>query len=100
MHLIFAELLEIVLKDVKDFDPRIWIYAVSISMSALIILGCTVCLLLLRDHYEELEWRLQQGKFGINLIFHLSEPAIDILFNRFLLLQRKMNTILSNWCRT
>lgn len=56
-----------ILRNVQDFDPRIWVYAVSISMSALLVLGCTVCILLLRDHYDELERRRQQGKLDILL---------------------------------
>lgn len=58
---LFAGLLEVILESVQEFDPRIWAYAVAISMSAFVILTCTVCLLLLRDHYMELEQRRQQG---------------------------------------
>lgn len=57
------QLFEILLRDVKEFDPIVWTYAVSVSMTALIILGCTVCFMLLRDHLEELEIKRQlQGK--------------------------------------
>lgn len=58
--------MEIVLKDVKRFEPHLWIYAVSISMSAMIVLGFTVCILLLRDHYLELEVKRQQGKLSLS----------------------------------
>lgn len=55
------QLFEILLRDVKEFDPIIWTYAVSVSMTALLILGCTVCFMLLRDHFDELELK-RQGK--------------------------------------
>lgn len=82
--------MEIILKDVKSFDPRIWIYAVSVSMSAMVLLGCTVCLLLVRDHYEELEFKRQQGKRTIK--------AINRQFNGLKLSQKRTNGIPSNWC--
>ncbi|XP_055297286.1 uncharacterized protein LOC129565929 [Sitodiplosis mosellana] len=47
--------LDIILKDVEGFDPKIWVYAVGLSMSALVVLGFTLCILLLRDHYLEME---------------------------------------------
>lgn len=56
------DVLDIILKDVKDFDPQIWVYAVTISVSALIALAFTVCVLLLRDHYLDLEERRARGK--------------------------------------
>ncbi|XP_031632087.1 uncharacterized protein LOC116346282 [Contarinia nasturtii] len=50
-----ANILNIILKDVKDFDPTVWMYAVTLSVSALVVLGLTLCILLLRDHYLEME---------------------------------------------
>lgn len=57
------DVLDIILKDVKDFDPRYWMYAVGISLSALIALGFTLCVLLLRDHYLDMEEKRLRGKY-------------------------------------
>lgn len=54
--------MDIILKDVEDFDPRYWIYAVGISVSALVVLGLTLCILLLRDHYLDMEEKRLRGK--------------------------------------
>lgn len=54
--------LDIILRDVKEFDPQIWMYAVTISLSALVILGLTTCIMLLRDHYLEMEEKRLKGK--------------------------------------
>lgn len=62
-----SDVFNIILKDVKTFDPLIWVYAVSISMSAMFVLGFTVCILLLCDHYQELELRRQQGMFSFKI---------------------------------
>lgn len=67
--------MDIILKDVEDFDPRLWLYAVSISVSAVVILGLSVCVMLLRDHFLDLEIKRQQGKVLI-----LSEFDVLILF--------------------
>lgn len=70
------------MKDVKDFDPRIWMYAVSVSMSAMVILSCTVCLLLYRDHYEEMELRRQQGlNRYLNQIFSIWSKQLTTYFS-------------------
>lgn len=59
-----TEIFEIMLRDFKEFDPIVWSYAVSVSLGVLITLSCTVCLMLLRDHCEELEIRKQlEGEF-------------------------------------
>lgn len=55
-------MLDIILKDVKDFDPKIWVYAVGLSVSALVVLGFTMCILLLRDHYLDMEEKRIRGK--------------------------------------
>ncbi|KAJ6639115.1 hypothetical protein Bhyg_11854 [Pseudolycoriella hygida] len=47
------ELIRILLRDVKEFDKNVWTYAVSIVIGAMIILGLSVCFMLLRDCYEE-----------------------------------------------
>lgn len=73
-----VDVLDIILKDVKDFDPQIWVYAVGISLSALVVLGLTLCILLLRDHYLDMEEKRMRGKcccfvyhlFSIELIYH------------------------------
>lgn len=57
-------MLDIILKDAKDFDPKTWLYAVSLSVSALIVLGLTMCILLLRDQYLEWEEKRLRGKFS------------------------------------
>lgn len=64
--------MDIILKDIEDFDPHLWLYAVSISMSAVIVLGCTVCILLMRDHYLDMAVKRQQG--NLNDKKCISEP--------------------------
>lgn len=46
-------MLRILLRDAKDFDTNTWVYAVSVVMGAMVILGLTVCILLIRDCYED-----------------------------------------------
>lgn len=41
------------MRDVKEFDKNVWTYAVSVVMGAMVILGLSVCFMLLRDCYEE-----------------------------------------------
>lgn len=41
------------MRDAKDFDTHVWFYAVGVVMGALVLLGLTVCLLLVRDWYED-----------------------------------------------
>lgn len=53
--------MDIILKDVKDFDPKVWLYAVTISVSAIVVLGLTMCVLLLRDHYLDMEEKRLKG---------------------------------------
>lgn len=48
-----VELLRILMRDAKDFDTHVWFYAVGVVMGALVLLGLTVCLLLVRDWYED-----------------------------------------------
>lgn len=50
---VFVELIRILLRDVKEFDKNVWTYAVSVVMGAMVILGLSVCFMLLRDCYEE-----------------------------------------------
>lgn len=40
------DLLEIILKDAKDFDPRIWLYAVSLVMGTMCCLAIGLCIVL------------------------------------------------------
>lgn len=66
--MLFLDVMDIILKDVDDFDPRLWLYAVSISVSAVVILGLSVCVMLLRDHFLDLEIKRQQGtRISVNL---------------------------------
>lgn len=48
-----VELLRILMRDAKDFDTTVWFYAVGVVMGAFVLLGLTVCLLLVRDWYED-----------------------------------------------
>lgn len=57
-----SELIRILLRDVKEFDKNVWTYAVSVVMGAMVILGLSVCFMLLRDCYEEDE---RSGKNSI-----------------------------------
>lgn len=41
------------MRDAKDFDVHVWFYAVGIVMGAMVLLGLTVCILLVRDCYED-----------------------------------------------
>lgn len=66
--MIYLDVMDIILKDIKDFDPHLWFYAVGISMSAVIVLGLTVCVLLLRDHYHDMEVKRQQGTAGTHIL--------------------------------
>lgn len=50
---ICLELLRILMRDAKDFDTLVWFYAVGVVMTAMVILGLTVCILLVRDCYED-----------------------------------------------
>lgn len=59
----FADVLDIILRDVKDFDPRTWLYAVGLSVSALIALALTLCILFVRDHYLEMQEKRERGNF-------------------------------------
>lgn len=47
------ELIRILMRDAKDFDVMVWFYAVGIVMGSMVILGLTVCILLIRDCYED-----------------------------------------------
>lgn len=47
------ELLRILMRDAKDFDTLVWFYAVGVVMTAMVLLGLTVCILLVRDCYED-----------------------------------------------
>lgn len=58
-----VDMLDIILKDVKDFDPKIWMYAVGLSVGALVVLSFTTCILLLRDHYLEMEEKRLRGEY-------------------------------------
>lgn len=78
LHHFFAAIMEIILKDVEDFDPKIWIYAVTISLSALFVLGLTLCMLMLRDYYIEMEEKRLRGKFHL---FCLSNLLLYNLWN-------------------
>lgn len=48
-----ADVLRILMRDAKDFDVHVWFYAVGIVMGAMVLLGLTVCILLVRDCYED-----------------------------------------------
>lgn len=41
------------MRDAKDFDTLVWFYAVGVVMTAMVLLGLTVCILLVRDCYED-----------------------------------------------
>lgn len=57
----FSDVLDIILRDARDFDPRTWVYAVGVSLSVLIALSLTLCILLLRDHYLDLQEKRAKG---------------------------------------
>ncbi|XP_037026614.1 contactin-2 [Bradysia coprophila] len=68
------ELIRILLRDVKEFDKNVWTYAVSVVMGAMVILGLSVCFMLLRDCYEEDE---RSGEKFLNFISNILVPKID-----------------------
>lgn len=53
--------MDIILKDTKDFDPKVWLYAVTLSVSAVLVLGLSMCFMLLRDHYLDMEEKRLKG---------------------------------------
>lgn len=57
----FTDVLDIILKDVEDFDPQTWVYAVTLSVTVLAVLGLSVCIMLLRDHYLDMEEKRLKG---------------------------------------
>lgn len=70
-----TELIRILLRDVKEFDKNVWTYAVSVVMGAMVILGLSVCFMLLRDCYEEDE---RSGKnFAFVVICHKLASIIN-----------------------
>lgn len=71
-----TDVFNIILRDVKTFDPLIWVYAVGVSISAMFVLGFTVCILLLRDHYQELEVRRQRGMFSFIIRFGIKKCSL------------------------
>lgn len=48
-----------------------WMYAVTISMGALVVLSLTVCILLLRDHYLDMEEKRLKGATFSQLILQI-----------------------------
>lgn len=79
----FADVLDIILRDVKEFDPQMWMYAVTISISALVVLSLTVCILLFRDHYLDMQEKRRKGKFHIFLL--LETLLLTLIFDYFFL---------------
>lgn len=73
--ILLSELIRILLRDVKEFDKNVWTYAVSVVMGAMVILGLSVCFMLLRDCYEEDE------RSGKNLTFILAVGLHEISFS-------------------
>lgn len=76
----FSELIRILLRDVKEFDKNVWTYAVSVVMGAMVILGLSVCFMLLRDCYEEDERSGKNYFFDIFLsyrqLFYKNRPFL------------------------
>lgn len=64
-----------IMRDAGDFDTIAWFYAVGIVMTAMLLLAITVCVLLIKDYYEnedsgKIHHKCQRANiFNIKIVF-------------------------------
>lgn len=51
--LVLSDLIRMIMKDAKNFDPRAWIVAVGIVLSAFVILSLGICIVLYKEWQED-----------------------------------------------
>ncbi|XP_041563046.1 uncharacterized protein LOC121466735 isoform X2 [Drosophila elegans] len=62
------DLIRLIKPDLDNFDPRIWIVAVSIVLGTLVILAIGLCIVLSKECYQSAQMELQDGWDSIELI--------------------------------
>ncbi|XP_034490347.1 uncharacterized protein LOC117793993 [Drosophila innubila] len=62
------DLIRLIKPDLDNFDPRIWIVAVSIVLGTLVILAIGLCIVLSMECYQSTQMELQDGWDSIELI--------------------------------
>ncbi|KAH8411719.1 hypothetical protein KR215_010046, partial [Drosophila sulfurigaster] len=62
------DLIRLIKPDLDNFDPRIWIVAVSIVLGTLVILAIGLCIVLSKECYQSTQMELQDGWDSIELI--------------------------------
>ncbi|XP_030566084.1 uncharacterized protein LOC115766333 isoform X1 [Drosophila novamexicana] len=62
------DLIRLIKPDLDNFDPRIWIVAVSIVLGTLVILAIGLCIVLSKECYQSTQMDLQDGWDSIELI--------------------------------
>ncbi|XP_034124209.1 uncharacterized protein LOC117581288 isoform X1 [Drosophila guanche] len=62
------DLIRLIKPDLDNFDPRIWIVAVSIVLGTLVILAIGLCIVLSKECYQASQMELQDGWDSIELI--------------------------------
>ncbi|XP_030381949.1 contactin-2 [Scaptodrosophila lebanonensis] len=62
------DLIRLIKPDLDNFDPRIWIVAVSIVLGTLVILAIGLCIVLTKECYQSTQMELQDGWDSIELI--------------------------------
>ncbi|KAH8419735.1 hypothetical protein KR009_001985, partial [Drosophila setifemur] len=62
------DLIRLIKPDLDNFDPRIWIVAVSIVLGTLVILAIGLCIVLSKECYQATQMELQDGWDSIELI--------------------------------
>ncbi|XP_017853443.1 uncharacterized protein LOC108607263 isoform X3 [Drosophila busckii] len=62
------DLIRLIKPDLDNFDPRIWIVAVSIVLGTLVILAIGLCIVLSKECYQSTQMELQDGWDNIELI--------------------------------
>ncbi|XP_017870723.1 PREDICTED: uncharacterized protein LOC108618979 isoform X1 [Drosophila arizonae] len=62
------DLIRLIKPDLDNFDPRIWIVAVSIVLGTLVILAIGLCIVLSKECYQATQMELKDGWDSIELI--------------------------------
>ncbi|XP_068139642.1 uncharacterized protein [Drosophila tropicalis] len=62
------DLIRLIKPDLDNFDPRIWIVAVSIVLGTLVILAIGLCIVLSKECYQSTQMELQDDWDSIELI--------------------------------
>ncbi|XP_017073766.1 uncharacterized protein LOC108109682 [Drosophila eugracilis] len=62
------DLIRLIKPDLDNFDPRIWIVAVSIVLGTLVILAIGLCIVLSKECYQSAQMEMQDGWDSIEII--------------------------------